>query len=65
MKVTQTVPIGCQYSENDSPDCSTSLSLYDSNLSENPCDAGISVVNAADDDVCVNEIEVRCHFRIS
>ncbi|XP_060598147.1 uncharacterized protein LOC132751939, partial [Ruditapes philippinarum] len=54
--VTQTVPIGCQYSENDSPDCSTSLSLYDPNLSENSCDAGISVVNADDDDKCVNEI---------
>lgn len=65
VKVTQTIPLGCKHSENDSPDCSTSLSLYDSNLSENPCDAGISVVNADDDDMCVNEIEVQHHARLS
>lgn len=56
IEVTQTVPMGCN--EPDSSACNVNLNLFDPNLSQNPCDAGISAVNADDDDMCANVIKV-------
>ncbi|XP_060604052.1 von Willebrand factor D and EGF domain-containing protein-like [Ruditapes philippinarum] len=55
--IQQTVPMGCQYIEGEGTSCSTTVSLYDDNLSEHPCDAGISAVNADNDDMCTNQIQ--------
>lgn len=56
VEVEQTVPMGCN--EPDSSACNVDLNLFDPNLSQNPCDAGISAVNADDDDMCANVIKV-------
>lgn len=56
VEVEQTVPMGCN--DPDSSACNVDLNLFDPNLSQNPCDAGISAVNADDDDMCANVIKV-------